>query len=100
MTDYDAIRVVYKPVTDDLPNGSKHLGDEQSEHLTEFEFERHDGEIVRVRGETDDGRDVISPTPDSHKSTVRGRDADKGTFSLSLGWVQRIEGVENMEAEA
>jgi hypothetical protein len=91
--DYQAIRVVYRPVTDDLPNGSKHLGDEQTETLTEWEWERtDDGEIVKVRGTTDSGRDVIAPVPEYHLSTVRARDGD-GTYNLNLGWVQRLEGV-------
>lgn len=93
MSDYDAIRVVFCPVTDDLPNGSKHLGDEQTEDLTEWDWERNDdGDIIRVRGSTDDGRDVIAPVPHYHKSTVRARDGD-GTFDINLGWVQRLEGV-------
>ena len=90
--DYQAIRVVYRPVTDDLPNGSKRLGDEQTATLTDYEFDRHDGRIVGVTGTTDDGRDVTAPTPDAGRATVRARDGD-GTYNLHLGWVERLEGV-------
>jgi hypothetical protein len=97
--DYAAIRVVYRPVTDDLPDNAKRLGDEQHETLTEWEWERNsDGDIVRVRGQTAAGRDVIAPVPEYHKSSVRARDAgDEGTFNLNLGWVQRLEGVQEGE---
>jgi len=90
--DYQAIKVVYRPVTDGLPNGSKHLGDEQTETLTDFTFDRHEGRIVGVTGTTDAGRDVIAPTPESGGATVRARDGD-GTYNLHLGWVERWEGV-------
>jgi hypothetical protein len=90
--DYEAIRVVYRPVTDDLPDGSKHLGDEQTATLTDFTFDRRDGRIVGVTGTTDGGRDVTAPTPESGGATVRARD-DDGTYNLHLGWVERLEGV-------
>ena len=93
MSKYKAIRVVYRPVTDDLPGQRKILGDEETVELVEFEGETHDGEIVKVRGRTEDGLDVISPTPEYHKATVRAREADEGTYNQNLGWVQRLEGV-------
>jgi len=91
---FESIRVYYRPVTDDLPNGSKHLGDEQSVDLTEWEFEENDaGDVTYVRGTTADGRDVYAPVPNHHKSTVRARDRDEGAYRIHLGWVQDICGV-------
>lgn len=86
------LRVVYRPVTDDLADGSKQLGEKQSVELVDWDDETHDGDIVRVRGTTDDGREVIAPLPEAHQATVRTRDDSDSPFG-SLGWVQHIEGV-------
>ena len=92
--EYD-LRVVYRDVTDDLPNGRKELGDEEAVELVEFEPRRNDdGEIIKIVGRTADGVDVITPHPHSHKCSVRARHADQGTYNRNLGWVQRLQVVE------
>jgi len=94
---YDAIRVVYRPVTDDLPGNRKILHDEESVDLVEFKPEHHNGNIVRILGRTADGKEVISPTPESNGCSVRARNASGESYSQHLGWVQRLEAIENAD---
>ena len=88
---YAAVRVVFRPVTDDLAGNRKILHAEESIELVEFEGEAHNGDIVRIHGRTEDGMDVIVSTPESAQRSVRAREGG-GPYS-SLGCVERIEGV-------
>lgn len=90
--DYKAVKITYQNVTDDLPNGSKHLGPEKTLELTDFEFERRDdGTIRQIRGSTKSGLDVVCWT--GGKRTVRARKDDEGTYNINLGWRQAVKGV-------
>ena len=82
----DRIRVVYREVTQDLPNGSMHFGDEESLEFVVDEI--HEG---RIRGHTDDGLDVVVWR--GGRKDVRVREADSGPFSTKLGSRQRFERV-------
>jgi hypothetical protein len=86
-----ALRVVYRPVESDLPNGSLHYDDPEEVDLVEWDD--HDaGEYAgrRVKGQTDDGMDVVVFLGSGR---VRGRTDDDGTFDRFLGYADELRGV-------
>lgn len=86
-----ALRVVYEPMTRDLPNGSTHYGDEQTVDLVDWE-EHEAGEYAgrRVRGRTADGVDVVIHLGSKR---VRMRDRDEGAFRQFAGYCREMRGV-------
>lgn len=86
------LRVVYRPVSSDLPNGSMHFDDEEHVDLVDFEELENQNGGTYVRGTTEDGRDVVVRL--GGRKEVRARPAgDDGTFSNMLGYRQRLKGV-------
>lgn len=90
MTD-TALRVVYRPATSDLPNGSLEFDEPESVNLVDWD-ELEAGEYAgrRVRGRTADGVDVVVFLGSGR---VRTREGDSGTFATFAGYVDELRGV-------